>query len=551
MPVIPILLSDSAALVEYKVRLAREVGQVEDDLARLRRRRAYFDGQHALLLNDDQKAFLKGILGDDEDDWPIDNKCKTVVEKVKARLNVTGFRDAAGAVVRIEQAEGEQDTAGGADRRRPTADRPGAMNDQRPMSSAPAGDAVGVRGRNAPAAVDLVSQWWNDNEMDRWEGELYKTALRDRQGYVVVDYDAAQGRPRYTLAEMWDGDSGMRMIYEDPQTRQKPIAALKYWWTLDPVQIEASNVLRCTVYTANAVYKYARFYNERQLGQYEARIAGARTEDGFWPIVDEGDAGWPLAWTDGQGQPLGLAVVPFTSPRGSLIDPIVGLNNALNKTNLDLLANADQQGFGIPVIEYEQGLPMTKGGDDPTADADGLGMRPGRALEVGKAKVHKLPAEDMAGLLDTAAHWVRAIAANANIPVYEFTPTVGEVPSGAALQMLDSTLAEVADECVTWWTAAWRQVFGLALKLEAVYGRGPADVGRITPLWKPTARQSVDADFAKLELERRKLNLQRDQQGLTADEALLRAGGNAGIAARLQAAAAGDQGPQQGPGARG
>ena len=532
MAVIPILLSDSAAAVEYKVRLARTVSELEEDLERLKRRRAYFDGQHALLLNDDQKAFLEGVLGDDEDDWPIDNKCKTVVEKVKGRLNVTGFRDAAGAVVRIEQAEGEQDTQGGAGGR-------GAGE----RGSRGAGEqAAGGRQQAAGRSVDLVSEWWNDNEMDRWEGELYKAALRDRQGFVVVDYDAAQGRPRYTLAEMWDGDSGMRMMYEDPQTKQKPVAALKYWWTLDPVNIEASNVLRCTVYTAGAVYKYARFYNDRQLGQYGARIAGPKTDDGFWPITDAGDTGWPVPWTDGQGRPLGLAVVPFVSPRGSLIDPIIGLNNALNKTNLDLLANADQQGFGIPVIEYEQGLPMTKGASDPTAEADGLGMRPGRALEVGKAKVHKLPAEDMGGLLDTAAHWVRAIASNASIPYYEFTPTVGEVPSGAALQMLDSALVEVADECVTWWTAAWRQVFALALKLEEAYGRGPADVGRITPLWKETARQSVDAELAKLEMERRKLNLQRDQQGLTADQALMQAGGNAGIAARIQAAANRDQG---------
>ena len=67
---------------------------------------------------------------------------------------------------------------------------------------------------------------------------------------------------------------------------------------------------------------------------------------GQWePHMDAGDATWPLPWIDGKGAPLGIPVVEFANPGGSEIDQIIGLQNALNKTWLDLIAAADASGF--------------------------------------------------------------------------------------------------------------------------------------------------------------------------------------------------------------
>lgn len=600
MAVIPILLSDSKTQVEYKVRLARLASEREAEIEAVQKYRAYYRGEHALLLSDDQKDFLEGVISEDGD-WPIDNKCRTVVRKIRGRLNVIGFRDSLGNKVFFEEAEGEPETEGrrqGAEGSGQAAGGGGAAAQGNGAQGGGGGagqaevggGAAGVRGRAAlegggEAALGAAGRaaqtgragegslgagqggqagsqtleaavgWWVDNQMDFWEREIYCAALRDEDAFLIVSHDGE--KPVFTFCEKWDGSTGVYMIYEDPQTKQKPLVAIKYWWSVNPTNIDpmtgttsstgtstadalqgAGYVLRATVYTRNAVYKYARFHNDRQAGFY--KVVGAKTEDGFYPIQDSTDTAWPLPWVDGQGKPLGLAVVPFATPDGSVIDGIVGLQDALNKTNLDLVANADQMGFGVIAVEYEQLPTVNDETDDPSAAQDGLGLRPGRVLET-TGKVTKLEADDNAGLLATARHWVEGIAANSDVPFYEFMPTVGEVPSGAALQMLDSSLSERADECIVAFTPKWREALTLAQKLDALYGDGNGQVERITPIWKETTRRTIDAELAKLDLERRKLNLEMDRQNHVERQQLTAAGGNEGIANRLRAGAASGQ----------
>jgi hypothetical protein len=149
-------------------------------------------------------------------------------------------------------------------------------------------------------------------------------------------------------------------------------------------------------------------------------------------------------------------------------------------------------------VEYPAGLPTTTPGKDPSGD--GLGLRPGRALET-SGHVNKLPADPMTGLLDSARHWTVSIAANSDIPLHEFVPTSQEVPSGAALEMLDGALADQADECATWFSASWRSVMLLAQRLDAKYGGSGLEAERISPVWAPTRRQSQISEQAAKDAE--------------------------------------------------
>ena len=449
MPVIPILPSDSRVAVEYKIYLAGQVELLQADLADLRKWRNYYAGSHDLLLSDDQKAFLEGVIDVDSEDWPLDNKVRKVVDKVRARLNVIRWEDGTGA--RQELADVED---------------------------------LSLLGTSA---MERATSWWVENDMDRWEGELYRAALRDEEAYVIVHHDGEI--PRLTVAYRWDGSTGIRMRYED-DAKIRPLYAIKYWRTADPTNLDTSNVLRATIYTASAVYKYAQLVSQKQASFFQ--VVGRADEAGWYPIQDPGDATWPIAWVDARGEPLGLAIVPFISPRGSLVQNVIGLNNALNKTNLDLMAVADQQGFGLVVVKYAQ-LPTTPASDD--ASGDGLGLRPGSTLET-TGDVTKLPADDLAGLLNYARHLTTSIASNSDIPLHEFIPSQGEVPSGAALQMLDSALANQADECCTWFTASWRRVMALAQRLALTYGGLQGETARLSPVWAPTAYQDPTSEAA-------------------------------------------------------
>lgn len=482
MPAILITPSDNARAVEYKVSLSRAYTERSAEYDSLARYRNYYAGDHDLLLSPDQLAFLAGVIGNDDDSWPIDNKCRKVVDKVRARINVTGWRDGAGGEAEV-------------------------------------GDEVTDAG-----ALGVALSWWVDNDMDRWEGEVYRAALRDGESYLLVDHNGT--RPRFTFAQRYDGLSGVRVVYED-EAKTRELYAVKYWSDLDPATADVQGdtltqaeprqprqgvngffgslfsnpwrtadpfrspagilgISRATIYTPNAVYKYARFSGPTQRKLYAD--AGPDTPDGWTPILDSGDTVWPLPWVDRQGKPLGLAVVPFVSPRGSLIAQVIGLNNALNKTNLDLLSVADQQGFGNLVAEYPDGLPsLPAGGATIDPAGDGYGMRPGRVAEVGKGTMKKLPADDMAGLLNYARHLTISIAANADVPMHDLVPIGGEVPSGVALQMLDSALALQASEVTVWFSSAWRRVMDLAQALAAQYGGLVGQPQTLTPLWAPTS----------------------------------------------------------------
>ena len=464
MPIIPLLPSDSAALVEYKIYLAGEVDSALDNIAAVQKWRRYYDGLHDLLLSADQQAFLGSIISAAggpasnrnnasilSTDWPIDNKARRVVDRVRARLNVQGLTDESDAEVLF-------------------ADQPSA-ND----------------------ALSSALRWWKTSDLDLWEGELYKHALRDAEGYLLVDHDGRA--PRFTVIPRYDGTSGIRVRYED-EAHTTPLYATKFWRTADPTSTEASNVERCTVYTAVEVRKYIRPANDRQYKAYAARIVGP-SEDGWYPIQDPGDPAWPIPWVDRAGAPLGIAVVPFVSPRGSLVQSAIGLNNALNKTNLDLLAAADQLGFGVFAIEYEGSLPESTnaaGAEIDPAD-DGLGVRPGRVFET-TGTVKKLPGDDLQGLLAYKADLTASIAANCDVPIHEVIPLTGQVPSGAALRMLESSLTSQVEECQARFGAAWRRAFSLAQNLAQLWGGLEGEPRTLYPVWKSASVRDPDDEAA-------------------------------------------------------
>ncbi len=236
--------------------------------------------------------------------------------------------------------------------------------------------------------------------------------------------------------------------------------------------------------------------------------------------MDEGDAEWPIPWVTADEQPIGVAVVPFTSPSSNWIVQILGLQNAVNKSWLDLLASADSAGFPFYSIEYPEGPKSAPAkSDDDIEGEDEFVVGPGRFQEVfgGSMRQH-LPA-DLKPMIDTVWAFVTAVSGMTRIPQYYMRPVGGSnVLSGEALKQLESGLVKRAEERQLFYGQTWEDVFSLAMRVQSAFGKGmDIDEGAtISIAWDSPEVRNEAAEAATAEAH--------DRLGVDSEQVWLRLG---------------------------
>ena len=383
--------------------------------------RAYYDGDMPVLLTRRQREFIGDLLEGNE--FPFShNVTRSVIDTLRERLSVTGI------AVQEEAANN---------------------NAENPVSVA-------------------MWQWWEKSRLDARQIRLYRRALRDGLAYVIVDFDNEMQRPRFSLHHIDAGDQepGV-MLHRDPEDENRALFACRYWRTaINPLNPGDSGRERKTVYLPNEIRKYIR--------------NGDSSGPPWVPIADPEDNGvWPLPWVDRFGKPLGIPVIEFANPGGSEVEQIIGLQNALNKTWLDIIATADTSGFPVVVVAYNSnGVPMSASQDDPDSEgADELRLSPGRLLEVNDANVTRLEAANLAPMIDTMWTIVQAVSGVSRTPTYYLRPVGGsDVPSGEALKQLESGLVRRAQERQLVFGQSWQDVFVLAYKVNQAFGVSLPDI---------------------------------------------------------------------------
>ena len=289
----------------------------------------------------------------------------------------------------------------------------------------------------------LLWEWWQQGRMDGAAGIIHTATVRDGDGYIITEWDAERNRPRWVYEPAFDGTDGVEVRYAR-DARGQPAYAIKYWRTEGERAEDAGYQRRLNVYYPDRIEKYRS--DER---------AGA----GEWLPM-----GAPEPWVDANGQPLGVPVHHFKNrDQGwdygqSELKSVVPVQNALNKSVIDLIAAADVSAFAIlymlgdsmPNPSFTPGSMITS----KTATAFG-----------------RVPGEDLTPLIRLKDSFAMEVARVTRTPLHYFQIS-GQRPAEGTLKQEEVGLVSKVEKAQVDFGNTWEDAMRMGLRLAQVYGEG-------------------------------------------------------------------------------
>lgn len=320
-------------------------------------------------------------------------------------------------------------------------------------------DAAEQGGRFDDDEPKPLIQWCIDNNIQSLQNEVHHAALRDRDAYVVVEWDAVNGRPVFSMNEEYDGSYGMVVRYDESDGKTIKFAVKRWRIESGP---GAGTTSRMNIYTADAIYKF---------------ISGGR---GWEQHVDrEGDP-WPLPWVDGDGRPLGVPVVHFDNQKSELHD-LIPAQDALNKAVIDEIAGADTEGFQIITLS---------GGSKPDP---GMIIGPRNVLWAPQGSWGSIGAGGLSALSAIVDGYIQRMAQISRTPIGYFQVS-GQVASGDSQKAGDAPLVSKAENRAVRFGSAWRDMMAMARRIHNTFSTAATldETVNISPVWRPFHR--IDAE---------------------------------------------------------
>lgn len=341
-------------------------------------------------------------------------------------------------------------------------------------------------------AILWAANLWEKNNLDARQTDIFESALRDGAHYVIVDWPEDKGYPRwlpqqqYTSTEAGGDGNGCTIKYPQGDPNLDPLVGIKYWTEM----IDGQNVQRRTMYFPDRIEKWARTGGGGDWSQFR----------------DEGDTAWPIPWVDVEGQPLGVAVVPFYNknlmPEAADAIP---LQDAANKVVVDLLSTEDQTAYRVLVALGF--IPTSDGMDLKSDGSNALEIQPGIVIGTTKSKreanVSAIEPANLGPITDLVQQLVLWIALVTDTPVSRFI-TTKLIASDETLKQQEEPLIAKVENRQKLFGNAIKECLRLSMKLTRLFGTDgeftfTEDVA-VHPIWK--SAQSLVERLEELTLKK-------------------------------------------------
>lgn len=334
-----------------------------------------------------------------------------------------------------------------------------------------------VTGFDCESNPEILWEWWRRSRMDAVQAVVHLSAVRDGDTYLLGEWSNEHKRPYLTQEMAFNGTQGVHVVYSDEQ-RNVPVVAIKRWIVTSGENVKTR---RTNLYYPDRIEKYT----DGGTGQ-------------TWMEYTEEGQPWPIPW------PLGtIPIIHFRNRDlgysyglSELNDPIP-VQNAANKTLIDLLAAADTTGFRI----------YTKTG----GKLDGATLAPGSALwdENPEAKFGSLEPADLEGLISLKDSLCADIAKITRTPLSMFQLT-GQVAAEGTLKQQEAGLVSKARDRQTVFGNSWEDAMYLCRKLHNAFGPGGLDEeAEISTLWMDPESRNEKEHLEALGIKREKLEIPR------------------------------------------
>ena len=477
----PIMIPTSPETVAF---LQAETNEEQDYQAEIQQARDYNEGRQFVALTERLREFLGGDTANDSEDYKRLrlNICRIILSAVADRLIVAGF-----------------DT------------------DEQPRET----PTLDERGQATTKLIKPVAAWlwniWQRNRMDAKQRRVHEAALRDSESFLLIDWDNASKRPRFTphlrfvdvsTSAHADVGEGCRAFYRKDDADQDLLFVTKRWTEVMHLPGGTRQTRqRLTVYLPGEIRKYAGF-------------------PGAWKeTVDADTEPWPIPWLDKAGQPLGIPVAHFRSSAGMEAKEAWPIQNAINKAFVDLMEESDKSAFRIMLaFGWEPIVAGSKTPSNPNGTPLDIaaGKWIGTANKDGRAEA--ISGGELSQFLNLLDSLIYKAAIVTDTPVSRFITTKQVAAEGTQKEQNGPLLTKVRNresELANGWTHAMY----MAMRLENTYGKGGLDENAfITTMYEPLEARDELGELQRATLRKElgmPIALIAKELGLTPEDAAL------------------------------